>query len=80
MCVITEIDKEKEELLYLMFTIENPIKVLSEKIQGSIIEGSISSSNDYTYKTYRKDIDATLHDLRPKDPETELKNYKVGDK
>ena len=87
MCVITEIDKEKRRIaISHKLTIENPIKVLSEKNPvGSIIEGLISSSNDYALyiKLTGYDIDAFLHcnDLSyTKDPETELKNYKVGDK
>tara|TARA_B100002051_G_scaffold273373_1_gene312027 strand:+ start:3810 stop:5537 length:1728 start_codon:yes stop_codon:yes gene_type:complete len=87
MCVITEIDKEKRRIaISHKLTIENPIKVLSKKNPvGSIIEGSISSSNDYALyvKLTGYEIDAFLHcnDLSyTKDPETELKNYKVGDK
>ena len=87
MCVITEIDKEKRRIaISHKLTIDNPIKVLNEKNPvGSIIEGSISSSNDYALyiKLAGYDIDAFLHcnDLSyTKDPETELKNYKVGDK
>ena len=87
MCVITEIDKEKRRIaISHKLTIDNPIKVLSEKSPvGSIIEGSVSSSNDYAIyvKLEGYDIDAFLHcnDLSyTKDPETELKNYKIGDK
>ena len=87
MCVITEIDKEKRRIaISHKLTIDNPIKVLSEKNPvGSIIEGLVSSSNDYALyiKLSGYDIDAFLHcnDLSyTKDPETELKNYKVGDK
>ena len=87
MCVITEIDKEKRRIaISHKLTIDNPIKVLREKNPiGSIIEGSVSSSNDYALyiKLAEYDIDAFLHcnDLSyTKDPETELKNYKVGDK
>ena len=85
-CVITEIDKEKRRVaISHKLTIDNPIKVLSKKNPvGSIIEGSVSSSNDYALyiKLNGYDIDAFLHcnDLSySKDPETELKNYKVGD-
>ena len=87
MCVITEIDKEKRRIaISHKLTIDNPLKVLSEKNPvGSIIEGSVSSSNDYALyiKLSGYDIDAFLHcnDLSyTKDPDTELKNYKVGDK
>ena len=87
MCVITEIDKEKRRIaISHKLTIDNPLKVLSDKNPvGSIIEGSVSSSNDYALyiKLNGYDIDAFLHcnDLSyTKDPETELKNYKVGDK
>ena len=87
MCVITEIDKEKRRIaISHKLTIDNPIKVLSEKNPvGSIIEGSISSSNEYALyiRLGGYDIDAFLHcnDLSyTKDPETELKSYKVGDK
>ena len=87
MCVITEIDKEKRRIaISHKLTIDNPIKVLSQKSPiGSIVEGSITSSNDYAIyvKLEGYDIDAFLHcnDLSyTKDPETELKNYKIGDK
>ncbi|MFL2853794.1 MAG: S1 RNA-binding domain-containing protein [Candidatus Pelagibacter sp.] len=86
-CVITEIDKEKRRIaISHKLTMDNPIKILSKKNPvGSIIEGSVSSSNDYALyiKLNGYDIDAFLHcnDLSySKDPETELKNYKIGDK
>ena len=86
-CVITEIDKEKRRIaISHKLTIDNPFKILNEKNPvGSIIEGTISSSNDYAIyvKLEGYDIDAFLHcnDLSyTKDPETELKNYKIGDK
>ena len=86
-CVITEIDKEKRRVaISHKLTIDNPYKVLNEKNPvGSIIEGTISSSNDYAIyvKLEGYDIDAFLHcnDLSyTKDPETELKNYKIGEK
>ena len=86
MCVITEIDKEKRRIaISHKLTLENPIKVLTEKNPvGSIIEGIISSSNDYALYVKLKgyDVDAFLHcnDLSyTKDPETELKNHKIGD-
>ena len=86
-CVITEIDKEKRRIaISHKLTIDNPYKVLNEKNPvGSIIEGTVSSSNDYAIyvKLEGYDIDAFLHcnDLSyTKDPETELKNYKIGEK
>jgi len=86
-CVITEIDKEKRRVaISHKLTIDNPYKVLNKKNPvGSIIEGTISSSNDYAIyvKLVGYDIDAFLHcnDLSyTKDPETELKNYKIGEK
>jgi len=86
-CVITEIDREKRRIaISHKLTIDNPYKVLNEKNPvGSIIEGSISSTNDYAIyvKLEGYDIDAFLHcnDLSyTKDPETELKNYKIGEK
>ncbi len=86
-CVITEIDKEKRRIaISHKLTIDNPYKVLNEKNPvGSIIEGTISSANEYAIYVRLEgyDIDAFLHcnDLSyTKDPETELKNYKVGEK
>ena len=86
-CVITEIDKEKRRIaISYKLTIDNPYKVLSEKNPvGSIIDGTIASSNDYAIyvKLNGYDIDAFLHcnDLSyTNDPETELKNYKIGEK
>ena len=86
-CVITEIDKEKRRIaISHKLTIDNPYKVLNDKNPvGSIVEGTISSSNDYAIyvKLEGYDIDAFLHcnDLSyTKDPETELKNYKIGEK
>ena len=55
-CVITEIDKDKEELQYLKATTDNPFKVLIENPVGSIIEGTISSSNDYAIYVKLKDM------------------------
>ena len=87
MCVITEIDKEKRRIaISHKLTIDNPYKVLNKKNPvGSTIEGIVSSSNDYAIylKLEGYDIDAFLHcnDLSyTKDPESELKNYKIGDK
>ena len=86
-CVITEIDKEKRRIaISHKLTIDNPYKTLNEKNPvGSIVEGTISSSNEYAIyvKLEDYDIDAFLHcnDLSyTKDPESELKNYKIGEK
>ena len=86
-CVITEIDKEKRRIaISHKLTLDNPYKVLNEKNPvGSVVKGIVSSTNDYAVyvKLEGYDIDAFLHcnDLSyTKDPETELKNYKVGDK
>ena len=87
MCVITEIDKEKRRIaISHKLTIDNPIKVLSEKSPvGSIIDGVVDSSNDYAIyvKLAGYDISGFLHcnDLHyTNDPETELKKYKIGNK
>ena len=87
MCVITEIDKEKRRIaISHKLTIDNPIKVLSEKSPvGSIIDGVVDSSNDYAIyvKLAGYDISVFLHciDLHyTNDPETELKKYKIGNK
>ena len=87
MCVITEIDKEKRRIaISHKLTIDNPIKVLSEKNPvGSIIDGVVESSNDYAIyvKLTGYDISGFLHcnDLHyTNDPETELKKYKIGNK
>tara|TARA_B100000989_G_scaffold267982_1_gene222399 strand:- start:998 stop:1699 length:702 start_codon:yes stop_codon:yes gene_type:complete len=87
MCVITEIDKEKRRIaISHKLTIDNPIKVLSEKNPvGSIIDGVVESSNDYAIyvKLAGYDISGFLHcnDLHyTNDPETELKKYKIGNK
>jgi len=86
-CVITEIDKEKRRIaISHKLTLDNPYKVLKEKNPvGSVVKGIVNSTNDYAVyvKLEGYDIDAFLHcnDLSyTKDPETELKNYKVGDK
>ena len=85
-CVITEIDKEKRRIaISHKLTTDNPYKVLAEKNPvGSIVSGTISSTNEYAIyvKLEGYDIDAFLHcnDLSyTKDPETELKNYKIGE-
>ncbi len=85
--VITEIDKEKRRIAVShRLTIDNPYKVLIQKSPvGSIVEGTISSSNDYAIYVRLEgyEIDAFLHcnDLSyTKDPEAELKNYKIGEK
>ena len=85
--VITEIDKEKRRIAVShRLTIDNPYKVLIQKSPvGSVVEGTISSSNDYAIYVRLEgyEIDAFLHcnDLSyTMDPETELKKYKIGEK
>ena len=86
-CVITEIDKEKRRVsISHRLTQENPyIKLEKEHKIGSIVEGVISSINDYAIyiKIEGFDIDGFLHanDLTyEKNQEEELKKYKKGDK
>jgi len=86
-CVITEIDKEKRRVsISHRLTKENPyIKLEKEHKIGSIVEGVISSINDYAIylKIEGYDIDGFLHanDLTyEKNQEEELKKYKKGDK
>ena len=87
-CTITEIDKEKRRVaISHKMTLENPYVSL-EKVSpvGSIVEGTISSINDYAIylKIDNFDIDGFLHsnDLTysSKDTELELKNYKKGER
>ena len=86
-CVITEIDKEKRRVsISHRLTKENPYVELEKKHNvGSIVEGIISSINDYAIyiKIEDFDIDGFLHanDLTyEKNQEEELKKYKKGDK
>ena len=86
-CVITEIDKEKRRVsISHRLTQENPyIKLEKEHKIGSIVQGVISSINDYAIyiKIEGFDIDGFLHanDLTyEKNQEEELKKYKKGDK
>ena len=86
-CVITEIDKEKRRVsISHRLTQENPyIKLEKEHKIGSIVQGVISSINDYAIyiKIEDFDIDGFLHanDLTyEKNQEEELKKYKKGDK
>tara|TARA_B100002052_G_scaffold60691_1_gene53751 strand:+ start:19 stop:1752 length:1734 start_codon:yes stop_codon:yes gene_type:complete len=86
-CIITEIDKEKRRVsISHRLTQENPyIKLEKEHKVGSIVEGVISSINDYAIyiKIQGFDIDGFLHanDLTyEKNQEEELKKYKKGDK
>jgi len=86
-CIITEIDKEKRRVsISHRLTRENPyIKLEKEYEVGSIVEGIISSINDYAIyiKIEGFDIDGFLHanDLTyEKNQEEELKKYKKGDK
>ena len=85
--IITEIDNEKRRIsVSHKLTLDNPYKVLNEKNPvGSIIEGSVCASNDYALYVKLKgyEIESFLHCNNlswTKDPETELKNYKIGDK
>tara|TARA_Y100001970_G_C14210293_1_gene846468 strand:+ start:474 stop:2207 length:1734 start_codon:yes stop_codon:yes gene_type:complete len=86
-CVITEIDKEKRRVsISHRLTQENPyMKLEKEHEIGSIVQGVISSINDYAIyiKIEDFDIDGFLHanDLTyEKNQEEELKKYKKGDK
>ena len=85
-CVITEIDKEKRRVaISYRLTQENPFQKLEKDLPvGSIIEGKISSMNEYAiYLKFDKyEIESFLHsnDLSyTEDPEEELKKYKKGD-
>jgi len=86
-CMITEIDKEKRRVsISHRLTQENPYIKLEKKHKvGSIVEGVISSINDYAIyiKIEDFDIDGFLHanDLTyEKNQEEELKKYNKGDK
>ena len=86
-CVITEIDKDKRRVsISHRLTEENPFSVLEKKSPvGSLIEGKITSINDYAIyvKIDGYDIDGFLHsnDLTyDKNPEDELKKYKKDEK
>ena len=86
-CVITEIDKEKRRVaISHKLTLENPYSLLEKKFPvDSLVEGTISSINDYAIylKIDDFDIDGFLHcnDLSyNKNSEENLKNYKKGDR
>ncbi len=86
-CVITEIDKEKRRVsISHRLTQENPMIVFEKKFPvDSIIEGTISSMNDYAIylRIDGFDLDGFLHanDLSyDKNPEEEIKKYKKGEK
>jgi len=86
-CVITEIDKEKRRVaISHRLTIENPYETMEKKYPvGSEVEGLVNMINEYALylKIDDLEIDAFLHcnDLSySADPESELKNYKKGDK
>ena len=86
-CVITEIDKEKRRVaISHRLTKENPYEVMEKKYPvGSEVEGVVNMISEYAIylKIDNLEIDAFLHcnDLTyGKDPETELKKYKKGDK
>ena len=85
-CVITEIDKEKRRVsISHKLAKENPFSAMQKKFpEGSIVEGRISSINEYAIYLNIKDleIDAFLHcnDLTyKKNNEEELKKYKKND-
>ena len=85
-CVITEIDKEKRRVsISHKLAKENPFSTMQRKFpEGSIVEGRISSINEYAIYLNIKDleIDAFLHcnDLTyKKNNEEELKKYKKND-
>ena len=86
-CVITEIDKEKRRVaISHRLTMENPYETMEKKYPvGSEVEGVVNMINEYALylKIDDLEIDAFLHcnDLSYSiDPESELKNYKKGDK
>ena len=86
-CVITEIDKEKRRVaISHRLTMENPYEIMEKKYPvGSEVEGVVNMINEYALylKIDDLEIDAFLHcnDLSySTDPESELKNYKKGDK
>ena len=86
-CVITEIDKEKRRVaISHRLAKENPYEVMEKKYPvGSEVEGVVNMISEYAIylKIDNLEIDAFLHcnDLTyGKDPETELKKYKKGDK
>ena len=85
-CVITEIDKEKRRVsISHKLAKENPFSAMQKKVpEGSVVEGRISSINEYAIYLNIKDleIDAFLHcnDLTyKKNNEEELKKYKKND-
>ena len=85
-CVITEIDKEKRRVsISHKLAKENPFSTMQKKFpEGSVVEGKISSINEYAIYLNIKDleIDAFLHcnDLTyKKNNEEELKKYKKND-
>ena len=86
-CVITEIDKDKRRVsISHRLTQENPMNIFEKKHPvDSIVEGTISSINDYAIylKIDGFDLDGFLHanDLTyDKNPEEEIKKYKKGEK
>ncbi|MDB3872116.1 S1 RNA-binding domain-containing protein, partial [Candidatus Pelagibacter sp.] len=86
-CVITEIDKEKRRVaISHRLANENPFEKFASKYPvDSIVEGEVSSKNEYSIflKIDGFDIDAFLHcnDLTYLvKSEDELTKYKVGDK
>ena len=86
-CVITEIDQGKRRVaISQRLTKKNPYEIIEKKYPvDSEVEGTISAISDYAiYLTIDDlEIDAFLHcnDLTyGKNPEEELKKYKIGQK
>tara|TARA_Y100000590_G_scaffold212286_1_gene240603 strand:+ start:8262 stop:9995 length:1734 start_codon:yes stop_codon:yes gene_type:complete len=86
-CVITEIDKEKRRVaISHRLTKENPYETLEKKYPvGTEVLGVVNAISEYALylKIQDLEIDAFLHcnDLTyGNDPESEIKNYKKGDK
>ena len=86
-CIITEIDKEKRRVaISHRLTTENPFETFEKKYPvGTVIEGEVSSKNEYSIflKIDDLDIDAFLHcnDLTYLgNGEEELAKHSKGDK
>ena len=85
-CIITEIDKDKRRIaISHKLAIDNPYQLFMDKFpEGSVIDGVVSSSNEYAIyvKLGDFDIDGFLHanDLSyTNNPDDELKKFKKGD-
>ena len=85
-CVITEIDKEKEEWQFLIdLQLKILLKLLKKFPVGTIVNGEVVNKNEYSLfvKIENLDVDAFLHcnDLSYlNNGEEELNKYKKGDK